>query len=97
VYFGPDFANYVISTGNSPTSATAESLWWISEAGVRFGVAREEDTLRALGLKFHTPSPAPWSVLRLLVPGAVLSRAEALVRHNTLPADASPGELEVPK
>lgn len=97
VYFGPDFANYVISTGNSPSSATAESLWWISESGVRFGVAREEDTLRALGLKTHTPSPAPWSALRLLVAGPVLSRADALLRHNTLPVDASPGELEVPK
>lgn len=97
VYFGPDFANYVISTGNSPSSATAESLWWISEPGVRFGVAREEDTLRALGLKTHTPSPAPWSALRLLVAGPVLSRADALLRHNTLPVDASPGELEVPK
>jgi Type VII secretion system ESX-1, transport TM domain B len=72
-------------------------LWWISESGVRFGVAREEDTLRALGLKAHTPNPAPWWALRLLVPGPELSRADALVRHNTLPADSNPGELQVPK
>jgi type VII secretion protein EccB len=97
VYFGPDFANYVVSTGNSPSSATAESLWWISESGVRFGVAREEDTLRALGLKAHTPDPGPWWALRLLVAGPELSRADALVRHNTLPADSNPGELQVPK
>ena len=75
-----------------------ESLWWISESGVRFGVPREEDTLRALGLKkAHAPSPAPWLALRLLAPGPALSRADALVRHNTLPVDANPGELEVPK
>lgn len=97
VYLGPDYANYVISTGNSPSSTTAESLWWISESGVRFGVAREEDTLRALGLKAHTPSPAPWWALRLLVPGPELSRADALVRHNTLPVDSNPGQLQVPK
>jgi Type VII secretion system ESX-1, transport TM domain B len=53
--------------------------------------------LRALGLKTRTPSPVPWWALRLLAPGPVLSRADALVRHNTLPVDASPGELEVPK
>lgn len=65
--------------------------------GVRFGVAREEDTLRALGFKAYTPSPAPWWALRLLVAGPALSRADALVRHNTLPVDANPGGLEVPK
>jgi type VII secretion protein EccB len=97
VYLGPEFANYVVSTGNSPSSSTAESLWWISESGVRFGVERQEDTLRALGLKTHTPSPAPWLALRLLVGGPVLSRADALVRHNTLPPDPGPAELEVPK
>ena len=97
VYLGPDFANYVVSTGNSPASSTQESLWWISESGARFGVPREEDTVRALGLKGHTPSPAPWLALRLLAAGPALSRADALVRHNTLPVDANPGELEVPK
>ena len=53
---------------------------------MRFGVPREEDTLRALGLeaKTHAPSPAPWLALRLLAPGPTLSRADALVRHNSL-------------
>ena len=97
VFLGPDYANYVVSTGNSASSSTMESLWWVSESGVRFGVPREEDSLRALGLKTHTPSPAPWWALRLLAPGPVLSRADALVRHNTLPVDGNPGELEIPK
>ena len=97
VYLGPDYANYAVSTGNSPSSSTQESLWWISESGARFGVPREDDTLRALGLKGHRPSPAPWLALRLLAPGPVLSRADALVRHNTLPVDANPAQLEVPK
>ncbi|KAA1244817.1 type VII secretion protein EccB [Mycobacterium simiae] len=97
VYFGPGFANYVVSTGNAPTSATAEALWWISESGVRFGVARTDDTLRALGLGAAAPSPAPWWALRLLAGGPTLSRADALVRHNALPTDRGPGALEVPK
>jgi len=97
VYLGPEYANYVVSTGNSPSAATVESLWWISESGVRFGVPREEDTMNALGLKKHSPSPAPWLALRLLAAGPALSRADALVRHNTLPVDANPAELEVPK
>lgn len=96
VFFGRDFANYVASTGNSPGSATAESLWWMSDSGVRFGVAREDETLRALGLS-SLPRPAPWSVLRLLAAGPMLSRADALVRHNTLPVDGNPGPLETPK
>ena len=74
-----------------------ESLWWISESGVRFGVPREEDTMNALGLKKYSPNPAPWLALRLLAAGPALSRADALVRHNTLPVDINPAELEVPK
>jgi hypothetical protein len=97
VYLGPEYANYVVSTGNSPSAATVESLWWISESGVRFGVPRQEDTMNALGLKKHSPSPAPWLALRLLAAGPALSRSDALVRHNTLPVDANPAELEVPK
>jgi type VII secretion protein EccB len=96
VFFGPDYANDVISTGNDPSATTAEALWWISESGVRFGVDREQDTLRALG--FATPPrPAPWAVLQLLADGPMLSRADALVRHDTLPVDLNVGELEQPK
>jgi type VII secretion protein EccB len=96
VYFGPDSTNFAISTGNEPASAATESLWWVSESGVRFGVPTDTDTLKALGLTTR-PSPTPWSVLRLLVPGPALSRADALLRHNTLPIDSNPGELEIPK
>jgi len=96
VFFTRDFSNFVVSTGNSPLSATLEALWWVSDSGVRFGVAREDETLRALGLS-TSPRPAPWSVLRLLAAGPMLSRADALVRHNALPVDGNPGELEIPK
>ncbi len=52
--------------------------------------------IAALGLTSQ-PSPAPWVALRLLAPGPTLSRADALVRHDTLPTDMNPAELVVPK
>jgi len=96
VLFGPDYANWVTVTGNDPESSTAESLWWLSSSGVRYGVDSSHDVLKALGLTSQ-PSPAPWVALRLLAPGPVLSRADALVRHDALPTDMNPAELVVPK
>lgn len=96
VYFGPDYANFIVVTGNHPGSATAESLWWLTKSGVRFGVDNTRDARTALGLT-SSPSPAPWVALRLLASGPTLSRADALVRHDTLPIDMNPAELVVPK
>jgi type VII secretion protein EccB len=96
VYFGPDYGNWVVVTGNDPGSSTSESLWWLSSSGVRFGVDNTRDARAALGLTSQ-PGPAPWVALRLLAPGPALSRADALVRHDTLPTDMSPAELVVPK
>ncbi len=96
VYFGPDYANFVAVTGNDPGAKTTESLWWITDAGARFGVDDTRDVREALGLK-TTPSLAPWVALRLLPQGPTLSRADALVEHDTLPMDMTPAELVVPK
>jgi type VII secretion protein EccB len=96
VFFGPEYANWIEVTGNDPGSATSESLWWLSSSGVRFGVENTRDARSALGLTSQ-PSPAPWVALRLLAPGPTLSRADALVRHDTLPTDMNPAELVVPK
>jgi type VII secretion protein EccB len=96
VYFGPDYANFIAVTGNDPGARTTESLWWLTDAGARFGVDDTRDVREALGL--HTqPSLAPWVALRLLPQGPTLSRADALVEHDTLPMDMSPAELVVPK
>jgi type VII secretion protein EccB len=96
VYFGPNSANFVIVTGNNPAAQTTESMWWLTEAGARFGVEDTKDVREALGLG-STPSPAPWVALRLLPQGPTLSRADALVEHDTLPMDMTPAELVVPK
>lgn len=96
VYFAPDHANFVAVTGNDPGAKTTESLWWLTDAGARFGVDDTRDVREALGLKTQ-PSLAPWVALRLLPQGPTLSRADALVEHDTLPMDMSPAELVVPK
>ncbi|EUA36962.1 type VII secretion protein EccB [Mycobacterium avium subsp. avium 2285 (R)] len=96
VFFGPDYANFVAVTGNDPGAKTTESLWWLTDAGARFGVDDTRDVREALGLKTK-PSVAPWVALRLLPQGPTLSRADALVQHDTLPMDMSPAELAVPK
>ena len=59
-----------------------EALWWVSESGVRFGVDRDQETLRALGLG-TPPKPAPWAVLRLFAdgPDAVEGRRAGAPRH----------------
>lgn len=95
VYFGPGYGNFVAVTGNDPDAKTAESLWWLSASGVRFGVPGNDER-KALGL-VQDPTPAPWVALRLLAPGPTLSRQDALVRHDTLPTDMNPAELAVPR
>ena len=96
VFFGPEYGNWVVVTGNDPGASTSESLWWLTSSGARFGVENTRDSRSALGLTAK-PSPAPWVALRLLAPGPALSRADALVRHDTLPTDMNPAELVVPK
>ena len=96
VFFGPDYANFVAVTGNDPGATTTESLWWLTDAGARFGVDDTREVREALGLKTK-PSLAPWVALRLLPQGPTLSRADALVEHDTLPMDMSPAELVVPR
>ena len=96
VYFGAEYANFVAVTGNDPGAKTTESLWWLTDAGARFGVDDTREVREALGLKTK-PSLAPWVALRLLPQGPTLSRADALVEHDTLPMDMSPAELAVPK
>lgn len=64
VYFGSDYANFIVVTGNDPHAVTAESLWWISDSGVRSGVDNTHETRTALGLT-SPPSPAPWVAVRL--------------------------------
>ena len=60
VYFGPNFANFVAVTGNDPGAKTTESLWWLTDAGARFGVDDTRDVREALGLQSHRAWRRGW-------------------------------------
>jgi type VII secretion protein EccB len=98
VYVGSDSANFVQITGVDPASPRNESLWLISDNGVRFGVVtggqEESQTLRALGLD-RKPAPAPWVVIHWLPAGPALSKAAALTEHDTLAPDPSAAALNI--
>ncbi len=82
----PGAANFVTSTSGVITSDSRESLFWVSDNGVRFGIAANEDTLRALGLDPASAVQAPWPLLRTFAAGPALSRDAALVARDTVPA-----------
>ena len=98
VYIGHDAANWVQVTGVEPASTRAESLWLITDTGVRFGVPTgglaggDQQTRQALGLS-AAPAPAPWTVIRWLPAGSELSKAAALTEHDTLAPDQAAAAL----
>jgi type VII secretion protein EccB len=92
VYMSPGATNLVMTTGAAPDATSRESMWWISDQGVRYGIPLEDDTLRALGISPAMARQAPWPMIRVFAPGPALSRADAMTQHDTLaaPADAAP-------
>lgn len=82
----PGAANFVTSTSGVVTSDSRESLFWVSDNGVRFGIANDESTLRALGLDPGSAVQAPWPLLRTFAAGPALSREAALLARDTVPA-----------
>jgi type VII secretion protein EccB len=87
-------ATWVSTTGASPDSARRETLWLISESGVRYGVPFDDETLRALGLKDVAPRLAPWPLLRVWPAGPELSRQAAMTMHDTLAGPAAPTTVD---
>lgn len=84
------------TVGGGPDAPGAGSLFWVSDTGVRYGIDNEPQgvagggkAVEALGLN-PPPVPIPWSVLSLFVPGPTLSRADALLAHDTLVPDSRP-------
>jgi type VII secretion protein EccB len=89
MYAPPDSGYFVQTTGTDPRSPEKETLWWVSDAGVRYGLITtgEKGTGTASALGLSSPLPAPWSVLAILANGPGLSKTAALVGHDTLPRD----------
>ena len=80
VFVQPGRGHYSASPVRKPDSTRAESLFYVSDSGVRFGVP-DQITGSALGLG-DSPVPAPWSIVSLLAAGPTLSQSNALVSHD---------------
>ncbi|MBL1079773.1 type VII secretion protein EccB [Nocardia sp. 2] len=79
---------FIQVTGTEPDSPRRESLFWISDSGVRYGIATDSNsdtTLRALALR--QPVLAPWSIVSLFAVGPTLSQQHALLQHDGIPAN----------
>lgn len=95
VYLRPGSGAYIRVTGNEIDSVRAESAFYVSDAGVRFGVA-DAATGAVLGLG-DKPRPAPWAVVSLLTPGPTLSRQAALVSHDGIAPDPDAAVVNPPE
>lgn len=85
----PGATDLVSSTSELLDADSRETLFWLSPNGVRFGIAPEAETLRALGLDPNSAQQAPWPLLRSFAAGPELSRHAALLARDTVPATGS--------
>ncbi len=97
VYVPPGTGQLVQVAGGTPAAVTGEAMWYIADTGVRYGLVTnpqnpKEDPQVALGITAR-PLPAPWSIVSLLPAGPALSKADALISHDSLPLDPHPGVI----
>lgn len=83
---------FVQVTGSEPGSPLRESLYWISDSGVRYGIGanmasggKNDPTLTALALR--EPVTAPWSIVSLFAVGPTLSVGDAMIQHDGIPTN----------
>ncbi|MFE3545514.1 type VII secretion protein EccB [Nocardia sp. NPDC059177] len=91
VYIPPASGAYVQSTGIEPDSRRKDSLFYIADTGVRFGI-KNADAVKALGLEKVPAEPAPWPIIGLLAGGPSLGREDAMVAHDGIAPDPSPAK-----
>lgn len=89
----PGATNFVSSTSAVPDARSRESLFWVSNEGVRFGIAGDDKTVHALGLNPQQAQQAPWPLLRVWAAGPELSRTAALRERDTVPTGGTVREL----
>lgn len=83
VYVPPTTGEFIQVTGIEPDSPRRDGLFYVADNGIRYGIP-DRVTAAQLGLE-KTPRLAPWAIVGQLIPGPTLSRADALVSHDTLP------------
>jgi type VII secretion protein EccB len=96
MYAPPGSGFYVQTTGAvDPRSPAAETSFWLSDAGVRYGLVAGGGTDNPAGaLGLTSPLPVPWPVLAGLAVGPQLSKTDALVAHDTLAGDPAGQTIE---
>ena len=90
----PGRGHYIQATGSEPDSTRAESLFYVNDSGVRFGVP-DAATADVIGLG-RDPLPAPWSVISLLAVGPTLNQYDALVSHDGIAPNLAGAQFEPP-
>ncbi|RDI46101.1 type VII secretion protein EccB [Nocardia mexicana] len=84
VYLSPGDGEFVQATGMESGSTRRDSLFYIADNGIRYGVP-DLATANVLGLG-DKPRLAPWAIVGQLVPGPTLSPREALTSHDSVAA-----------
>lgn len=80
VYVPPMTGEFVQVTGIEPDSVRRQSLYYIGDNGVRYGIP-DMATARILGLG-DEPRLAPWPIVGGLIAGPALEKAAALTAHD---------------
>ncbi|MET9287663.1 type VII secretion protein EccB [Nocardia beijingensis] len=95
VYFKPGSGAFVQGTGIEPDSQRKDSVFYVADTGVRYGI-KDAEAVKALGMSTESgvkqPEPAPWPIIGLLASGPTLSRQDAMVAHDGVAPDVSPAK-----
>ncbi|NKY87243.1 type VII secretion protein EccB [Nocardia veterana] len=90
VYMPRNTGRFVQITGDDPGSPLRESLYWISDSGVRYGIGSapgEKTNPNAKALGLSSPVVAPWNIISLFAVGPMLSVQDARVVHDGIAPD----------
>jgi type VII secretion protein EccB len=95
-YTTPGRGMLVQTTGIEPDSQRKDSVFYIADTGVRYGI-KDAAAAKALGMDSDkaAPEPAPWPIAGLLPSGPTLGRQEAMVAHDGVAPDPDPAKALV--
>lgn len=94
VFVPPMSGEFVQTTGMDAGSLRRDSLFYITDDGVRYAIP-DLATAQMLGLG-KVPHLAPWAIVGQLVPGPTLSRTSALESYDSVPPSPA-GSDDSPK
>ena len=83
-YMAPGATNLVMSTSGDPGSVSRDALWWISDEGIRYGIALDDSALKPLGIATSSAQQAPWALIRAFATGAALSAEDAKIQRDSV-------------